>query len=144
MSVSDLRQSGLDHLGILTEDIERATSVLCDDLDLELGERLVLDELGAEIQWVKHGQVAIELIAPMDGDGRARRAIDDGQVGLHHLAFRVDDTDRSLPAFRDAGHKTIDEESRAGVNGTRIGFLDPTSTGGIRIELVSGPERMSQ
>jgi len=128
----------LHHIGILTGDLDAAAAVLCDEFGLGRGRRERLEDLGVDVQWVQSDGLRFEVISPTRDESRAAEAIALGQEGVHHLAFEVRDTDASLRQFRETGFGTLDQVSRAGVGGSRIGFLDPATTGGLRIELVSG------
>ena len=56
--------------------------------------------------------------------------------GLHHVAYRVDDIDRTLAELSDAGVALIDSEARIGIRGSRVAFVHPESTGSVLTELV--------
>lgn len=128
----------LDHVGILTEDLESVRHLFGEVLGLEMQGPHLEPELGLEVLWVMTGGARLEFVRPTDPGSRAAKAIAAGQGGVHHVAFRVDDAAAALAELREAGVRVRDSEPRQGVHGTRIGFLDPAEGGGALVEVVSG------
>jgi methylmalonyl-CoA epimerase len=59
--------------------------------------------------------------------------------GLFHICFEVEDIDGALAELRQKGVRLRDETPRIGHGGSRIAFLDPSSTGNVLIELAELP-----
>ena len=57
--------------------------------------------------------------------------------GVHHIAFKTDDTNEALKIIGEKGIKLIDKQERNGAEGLKIGFLHPKSTFGVLTELCS-------
>jgi methylmalonyl-CoA/ethylmalonyl-CoA epimerase len=126
---------GLAHVGILVPDLEPARALFlrlgCPVTGPELDE-----ELGLRLLWVEVGQATLELVAPARDDSRAAAAIARGEVGVHHVALRVDDVRGAIAELVAAGIPVRDVVPRRGAHGSRVGFLDPSAAGGALIELV--------
>ncbi|MFY0613429.1 MAG: VOC family protein [Hyphomicrobiaceae bacterium] len=60
--------------------------------------------------------------------------------GLHHIAFKVGDVDAILARLAGRGHQMIDVVGRPGSRRARIGFVHPSSTGGILFHFVERAE----
>jgi methylmalonyl-CoA epimerase len=60
--------------------------------------------------------------------------------GLHHIAFKVDNIDAMLKRLGQSGHQIIDQVGRPGSRRARIGFVHPSSTGGILFHFVEREE----
>ncbi len=60
--------------------------------------------------------------------------------GLHHIAFKVSDIDAILARMAERGHQMIDHVGRPGSRRARIGFIHPSSTGGILFHFVDRPD----
>lgn len=56
--------------------------------------------------------------------------------GLHHIAFKAPDIDRTLAHLRAAGLPLIDQKGRPGSRRARIGFCHPNAMGGVLIHAV--------
>jgi methylmalonyl-CoA/ethylmalonyl-CoA epimerase len=68
------------------------------------------------------------------------RFIEKRGEGLHHVAYRVEDIDRTLASLKERDVDLIDTEPRVGIWGSRVAFLHPRATGGVLTELVEPVE----
>jgi hypothetical protein len=57
-------------------------------------------------------------------------------AGLHHVALKTHDIDVTLAAMERAGARMIDRTGRPGSRRARIGFVHPTSFGGVLVHFV--------
>jgi methylmalonyl-CoA/ethylmalonyl-CoA epimerase len=83
------------------------------------------------------GQTKIELLESTDPEGPIGKFIEKKGVGIHHIAFAVENADSSLKEAEAGGIQLIDKQSRKGAEGMNIGFLHPKSTQGILVEFCS-------
>jgi methylmalonyl-CoA/ethylmalonyl-CoA epimerase len=101
--------------------------------------REVLLEIGG-------GPNLIQLLEPLTSDSPVQKLIDKngGRGGLAHVAFRVDNAQKTFDAMRADGFKLIDEAPRKGSRGTTVFFVHPKSrvdsAFGFLIEMVEDPE----
>jgi catechol 2,3-dioxygenase-like lactoylglutathione lyase family enzyme len=107
---------------------------------------------GLRVAFVTVGDAELELLQDLDpregtraarGPGNTRgdrsaiaRFIAARGPGLHHLALKVDDIDAALASLAAAGVTVIDRVGRPGSRRARIGFLHPSSLGGVLVHLV--------
>lgn len=84
------------------------------------------------------GQTKIEFLVPTSEDSTIVKFLSDRGQGLHHLAFAVDSVEEAIRELKEKGVRMIDESPREGVEGTRIAFMHPKSTGRVLVELVEG------
>ena len=56
--------------------------------------------------------------------------------GLHHIALKVPDIDRAIATLTQVGHSMIDTAGRPGSRLAKIGFIHPSSLGGLLVHLV--------
>ena len=74
---------------------------------------------------------------------RARASVARGETGVHHVSIEVDGLDSLLEELSAAGVPVRDTTPRPGSHGSRISFLDPAATGGVRVtDLPMTPERV--
>ncbi|MCK5548342.1 MAG: methylmalonyl-CoA epimerase [Thermoplasmata archaeon] len=124
----------IDHIGIAVKSIEDG---------IKMYEGLGLLSRGIETLEDEEVKVAIfdasgsrvELIESLYPDSTISRYIEKKGEGLHHIAFRVDNMERSLAMLAEIGIRPIDEVRR-GVGGSKIVFLNPKNFTGVLIELV--------
>ncbi|WP_207538812.1 VOC family protein [Sabulicella rubraurantiaca] len=68
--------------------------------------------------------------------GAIARFVASRGAGLHHIAFKARDIDRTLAHLRAAGVPLIDHKGRPGSRRARIGFCHPDAMGGVLIHAV--------
>jgi len=68
--------------------------------------------------------------------GAVGRFIERQGASLHHLAIKTPDIDHVLAQLQAAGFRTIDNSGRPGSRRARIGFIQPSVSGGILIHFV--------
>lgn len=136
-AASGLGARTLDHVGVAVFDLDDG-SVPWTRLGLTPtgGADAEVPEQGVRVRFVQAGPVALELLAPTDGDGAIARFLARRGPGVHHLAFRVADLSDELARLRREGVDPIDPAGRPGHGGHRVAFLHPRSCGGVLVELV--------
>ncbi|MFT5390753.1 MAG: methylmalonyl-CoA/ethylmalonyl-CoA epimerase [Gammaproteobacteria bacterium] len=102
---------------------------------------------GGRVTFITVGDTELELLQPMDfeqdrvdhgrpGDtrqdmGALARFVTRRGSGLHHIALKVPDTNIALERIRSVGARTIDDVSRPGSRRAQIGFVHPSTLGGV-------------
>jgi methylmalonyl-CoA/ethylmalonyl-CoA epimerase len=89
--------------------------------------RAAVFEVGDETQ--------IELLESSGPESAIGKFIKNRGQGPHHICFEVDGMDEELKEMAARGIDLIDQQGRAGLAG-QIGFLNPSSTQGVLIQLV--------
>lgn len=85
---------------------------------------------------IEHGRAG----TTKQDQGAITRFIERRGAGLHHLALKTADIDRTLSFLADAGLRMIDQTGRPGSRRARIGFVHPAALGGILLHLVERPD----
>lgn len=127
---------GIHHIGVAVSDLTAAKTLCSAILGLKEGNEDVVKEQGVRLKVYFAGGVRIELLEPLNQDTPVGRFLMKRGPGLHHIAYKVDNIQKSLTQMKEAGVKLIDEKPRRGAHGTKIAFLHPTSTNGVLTELV--------
>lgn len=126
---------GLAHVGVIVPNLAPAKA-LFERLGLEVLGPEAEPDLGLEALWVRAGSTVLEFIAPAESGSRAAKAIERGEVGVHHVALAVEGLEELLGQLEKEGIPIRDRIPRRGAHGTRISFLDPAAAGGALVELV--------
>jgi lactoylglutathione lyase len=138
------------HVGLCVSDLDASLRFYCDGLGFDAAERFDLDDtmlpgLGASLevdapvrvasQFVRLGDMAIELLHYGEPAVGGTPSTSRGQLGLTHLALHVDDLDASVARAVQHGGTLLD--STRGSLGVELVFLaDPDGT---RVELMQSP-----
>ena len=126
----------IDHIGIAVNNLKESIKIYRDILGLECkGAEEILDQKVIVATFLV-GNVKVELVQPTHLDSSMRKFIDKRGEGMHHIAFMVDNIDKSLKELSEKGVKLIDEKARIGADGARIAFIHPKDMNGVLIELV--------
>ena len=126
----------IDHIGIAVKDLEKGLNTYAGVLGLESVGTEEIQEQKIVVAMLMAGGVKIELLQPTQPDGPIAKFIGKRGEGVHHIAFRVRDIEKSLEKLKSQGVALIDEKARIGAGGSRIAFLHPRGTHGVLVELV--------
>ncbi len=132
--------SGLHHVAIVVESIEKARGVYEGALKMPAGEVELVADQKVRVLVVHAGSQRIELIEPASPDSPVAGFLAKRGPGLHHLAYQVENIERAIAACKAAGLRMIDEKPRIGAHNCRIAFVHPSATGGVLSELVEEPK----
>jgi methylmalonyl-CoA/ethylmalonyl-CoA epimerase len=128
---------GLDHIGITVNKIEDVLPIYEQFLGLKLEKMETSEQQKIKAALLTVGETKIELIEPLDKESPVSRFLEKRGQGIHHIAFKVDNIEKTLEQLKDKGVVLIDEKPRRGIEGGKIAFLHPKSTGNVLIELCS-------
>ncbi|MCW3980562.1 MAG: methylmalonyl-CoA epimerase [Candidatus Bathyarchaeota archaeon] len=126
---------GLEHVGIAVNSIAAELPLYEQLLGLKRVKSTESREQGIKAAFFSVGGTEIELIEPLEKDGAVSRFLEKRGQGIHHIAFRVDNVEKMLEQLKKQGITLIDEKPRTGLQGGKIAFLHPKSTGNVLIEL---------
>lgn len=126
----------IDHLGIAVKSLDDSLPFYEDLLGLELACREVVADQGVTIAMLPAGDLRIELLEPVSGDGAVGRFIAKRGEGLHHICYEVEDLRAALNRMKESGVKLLDGYPRPGAEGKLVAFLHPASANGVLVELV--------
>ena len=132
--MSDNAVRRVDHISILVENVDEAMKLYVDTLGLEVVKVESSELHGVRAAFLRAGDVMVELIEPL-GPGPLQDLMDKRGPGFHHVAFEVPDIMKGLEELADAGYRVIDEKPKPGIEGGRIAFVHPKSTGGAMVEI---------
>ena len=129
--------SKIEHIGIAVKSIEKAKTFYEKTLGLKCYAVEEVADQKVKTAFFKAGETKIELLEPTSEDSPIAKFIAKKGEGIHHIAFKVDDTDEALKEAEMNGVQLIDRQSRNGAEGLSIGFLHPKSTMGVLTEFCS-------
>jgi methylmalonyl-CoA/ethylmalonyl-CoA epimerase len=89
-------------------------------------------EIEVQARKASVGDFELEIFEPADSKSPQKEFLDNKGEGIHHLAFAVDDLDKYLASWADAGCEII---LSAKCQGGQAAYLD-LGTGGIIVELM--------
>ncbi|TRM89112.1 methylmalonyl-CoA epimerase, partial [Sulfolobus sp. C3] len=104
-----------------------------------------LEDRGIKVAFLtgQNGETAIELMEPInhyDINNTVAKFLKNRGQGLHHIAIKVSDIQKSLEELSGKGLQLIDTKPRKGARGHLVAFVHPKSAMGILLELVQPQE----
>ncbi len=127
--------SHIEHIGIAVNSLEEAIPYYEGMLGLKCYAVEEIADQKVKTAFFMVGQTKIELLESTDPEGPVGKFIEKKGQGIHHLAFAVDNVDKSLNELEEKGVRLIDKNPRKGAEGLNIGFLHPKSTLGVLTEI---------
>lgn len=132
-----MKVSHIEHIGIAVENLEEAIPFYEKMLGTECYAVEEVKDQKVKTAFFKVGQTKIELLESTDPEGPIGKFIEKKGQGIHHIAYAVDNVDKSLKELEEKSVRLIDKKGRKGAEGLNIGFLHPKSTLGVLTEICS-------
>lgn len=127
--------SHIEHIGIAVKSLDEAIPYYENTLGMKCYAVEEVADQKVKTAFFMVGQTKIELLESTDPEGPIGKFIEKKGPGVHHLAFAVDDVNKSLNELEGKGVQLIDKTPRKGAEGLNIGFLHPKSTMGVLTEI---------
>jgi len=124
----------IEHIGIAVANLQESILYYENVLGLKCYAVEEVLEQKVKTAFFMVGQTKIELLESTDPEGPVGKFITNKGQGVHHIAFAVDDVNKSLAEVAEKGVQLIDKQARNGAEGLKIGFLHPKSTMGVLTE----------
>jgi methylmalonyl-CoA/ethylmalonyl-CoA epimerase len=129
--------SHIEHIGIAVKSLDDSIPVFENLLGVKCYAIEEVKEQCVRTAFFLIGETKIELLESTSPEGPINSFVEKNGVGIHHIAFCVDETNSALSSAKENGFKLIDKVARKGAENMNIGFLNPRSTLGLLIEFCS-------
>ncbi len=125
----------VEHIGIAVKNIEK-TIKLYQFLfpDAEYYEEILTNQ-AMRVIIVKGKNIKIELLQPLNSECTINNFIMKKGEGLHHIAFKVGDVNKSMSEAKDIGIRLLTEKAYLGAEKHIVCFMHPKDTNGVLYEL---------
>ena len=131
-----MKISHIEHLGIAVQSIEEALPYYENVLGLKCYNIETVEDQKVRTAFLQCGGTKLELLEPTCTESTIAKFIEKRGVGVHHVAFAVEDgVANALAEAEEKGIRLIDKAPRKGAEQLNIAFLHPKSTMGILTEL---------
>ena len=126
---------GIEHVGIAVKDLNSISEIFGEILGLDLHRREKVDDQQVITDIYHAGKDKLEFLKATSPDSPISKFLGKRPEGMHHIALIVDDIQSALDYLNENDVQLIDSSPQIGVEGFKIAFLHPKSTGGVLIEL---------
>jgi methylmalonyl-CoA/ethylmalonyl-CoA epimerase len=124
----------INHVAVVVEDIESSLVFWEDALGMKVAKVEVVPTQKAKVAFLPVGNNKIELVQPTDPESGIGKFLKEKGGGMHHLCLEVDEIEGMLEHLKSKGVRLINE-SPLEMEGRKIAFIHPKSTGGVLVEL---------
>ncbi|MBQ0113944.1 MAG: methylmalonyl-CoA epimerase [Bacteroidales bacterium] len=125
----------IEHIGIAVENLDEAIKYWENVMGLKCYNIEEVADQKVKTAFFRIGEVKIELLEATSEESTIAKFIEKKGAGVHHVAFKVEDTDQALKDAEAKEVRLIDKQARRGAEDLQIGFLHPKSTLGVLTEL---------
>jgi methylmalonyl-CoA/ethylmalonyl-CoA epimerase len=123
-----------DHVGVAVKSVDQTLAIFGKIGDFQVKKTEVPGQK-ARIAMLRAGETSVEFLEPTSEDSTLAKFIREKGEGLHHIAFEVDDVEKSTEELKARGFRFIYDKPADGKFGSRVNFIHPKSTGGVLVEL---------
>jgi methylmalonyl-CoA epimerase len=123
-----------DHVGVAVKSVDQMLAIFGKIGDFQVSKTEVPGQ-NARIAMLRAGETSVEFLEPTSEDSTLAKFIRDRGEGLHHIAYEVDDIEKTTDELKARGFRFIYDKPADGKFGSRVNFIHPKSTGGILVEL---------
>ena len=130
---------GIEHIGIAVKDLKTDAPFWKHILGIDHTHSEKVEAEGVLTEIYDTGKGKVELLESLHPDSPVKKFLEDRGPGIHHVCFEVDDIYTSIKELKENNIRVIGEKCRIGVEGYKVVFIHPKSTGGILVELAEKP-----
>ena len=130
---------GIEHIGIAVKDLKTDAPFWKHILGIDHTHSEKVEAEGVLTEIYDTGKGKVELLESLHPDSPVKKFLEDRGPGIHHICFEVDDIYTSIKELKEKNIRVIGEKYRIGVEGYKVVFIHPKSTGGILVELAEKP-----
>ncbi len=125
-----------NHIAIAVLDIEKSVPIYEIITGRKVKEIITVKEQGVKVAIFDIEGVLLELIEPLDLENPIAKFINSRGNAIHHIAYSVDDIEKTIKEYSALGYRMIGDKPRIGAEGKPIIFMHPKSSDGILMEFV--------
>jgi len=125
----------IEHIGIAVSNLLEAIKFYEKMLGLKCYSIEEVPDQKVKTAFFMVGTTKIELLESTEPDGTIGNFILKKGEGIHHIAFAVNNIEKTLFELESKEVKLIDKTPRKGAEGLNIAFIHPKSSHGVLIEV---------
>lgn len=131
--------SGVDHIGVVVDDLDEAKGFLGETLGLSLEREAEMEALGLKAAFYRCGPVMIEAVELVSPDSPFRPLADGAKARIDHIAVEVDDARAVMGELRGSGVESLDVgagDDPLEIGGNLSYWTAPDTSDGVTYQLI--------
>lgn len=125
----------IEHLGIAVKQLSESIPLFEQLLNTPCYKTETVESEGVNTAFFQLSDSKIELLEATKTDSPIAKFIDKKGVGIHHIAFEVENIEAEMKRLQALGFELLNETPKAGADNKLVCFLHPKTTNGVLVEL---------
>ena len=126
---------GIEHIGIAVKDLDVSAPFWKDVLKISHKGKETVAKEGVITDIYDTGRGKVELLKSMSSNSVIEKFLKNSGEGIHHVCFEVKNINKAILELKDLNINVLSEHPTTGVEGNKVVFIHPKSTGGVLVEL---------
>jgi len=126
---------GIEHIGIAVKDLDISAPFWKDVLKISHKGKETVAQEGVITDIYDTGRGKVELLKSMASNSVIEKFLKNSGEGIHHVCFEVKNINKAILELKDLNINVLSEHPTTGVEGNKVVFIHPKSTGGVLVEL---------
>jgi methylmalonyl-CoA/ethylmalonyl-CoA epimerase len=126
---------GVDHVVIAVKDLDKSVGRYEAIYGTQVSDRSEAAAAGMKMAFFRFGDSYVELVSNLGDEGPIAKRLADRGEGVHLMAMKVDDLDKTLADLREKGVRLVGDPGPGNAVRGQV-FIHPTETGGVLTQLV--------
>jgi methylmalonyl-CoA epimerase len=126
---------GVDHVVIAVKDLDKSVGRYEAIYGTPVSDRSEAAAAGMKMAFFRFGDSYVELVSNLGDEGPIAKRLADRGEGVHLMAMKVDDLDKTLADLREKGVRLVGDPGPGNAVRGQV-FIHPSETGGVLTQLV--------
>jgi methylmalonyl-CoA/ethylmalonyl-CoA epimerase len=126
---------GVDHVVVAVKDLDKSIERYEAIYGTSVSDRSEAAAAGMKMAFFRFGDSYVELVSNFGDDGPIAKRLADRGEGVHLIAMKVDDLDKTLAELRAKGVRLVGDPGPGNPAKGQV-FVHPSETGGVLTQLV--------
>jgi lactoylglutathione lyase/methylmalonyl-CoA/ethylmalonyl-CoA epimerase len=126
---------GVDHVVVAVKDLDAAVGRYEAIYGTPVSDRSEAAQAGMKMAFFRFGDSYVELVSNLGADGPIAKRLEDRGEGVHLIAMKVDDLEKTVAELREKGVRLVGDPGPGNPIRGQV-FVHPSFTGGVLTQLV--------
>jgi methylmalonyl-CoA/ethylmalonyl-CoA epimerase len=126
---------GLDHMVVAVKDLDAAVGRYETIYGAKVSDRNEAPQAGMKMAFFRFAESYVELVSNIDDSGPIAKRLADRGEGVHLVAMKVDDLEKTVADLREKGVRLVGDPGAGNPIRGQV-FIHPQETGGVLTQLV--------
>ena len=126
---------GIEHIGIAVKDLDVSAPFWKDVLKISHKGKETVAQEGVITDIYDTGRGKVELLKSMSSNSVIEKFLKNSGEGIHHVCFEVKNINKAILELKELNINILSDHPTTGVEGNKVVFIHPKSTGGVLVEL---------